>query len=53
MSTSVHQAKDRREAQNRVRMGAPCCGDAQRVFCVCLTSVVCPRHGQICIGSHD
>lgn len=49
----IQPAKDRREAEFRVRCGAPCCPDAKRTFCVCMTSVVCPRHGQICHGSHD
>jgi hypothetical protein len=31
----------------------PCCSDAEIVPCVCRISVRCPRHGLICIGSHD
>lgn len=32
---------------------APCCPDAERVHCVCRISVKCPRHGTVCVGTHD
>ena len=32
---------------------APCCKDAKRVSCVCRVSCDCPRHGLVCVGSHD
>ena len=32
---------------------SPCCPDAVRVSCVCRISVQCPRHGNVCAGSHD
>ena len=31
----------------------PCCRDAKVVPCVCRISVKCPRHGEVCVGSHD
>ena len=31
----------------------PCCTDAKVVQCVCRISVKCPRHGDVCAGSHD
>jgi hypothetical protein len=30
-----------------------CCADAEFIQCVCRISVRCPRHGTICVGSHD
>jgi hypothetical protein len=46
------------EAQRRIADAWPyerrlCCEDATFVHCVCRISVRCPRHGIICVGSHD
>jgi hypothetical protein len=30
-----------------------CCQWARSVFCVCVISYMCPRHGTKCYGSHD
>lgn len=48
-----YPATTQQEAEFRVRCASPCCPDAKRVNCVCITSVKCPRHGRICFGTHD
>lgn len=35
------------------RTASTCCPDAEVIPCVCRLSVRCPRHGTICIGTHD
>ena len=39
--------------RGRMRMFGTCCDLGQRVQCVCFVSVVCPKHGSICEGTHD
>lgn len=46
------------DAERHIANGWPherrlCCQDAVFVNCVCRVSVQCPRHGVICVGSHD
>jgi hypothetical protein len=39
--------------RHRMRMFGTCCDRGTRVPCVCHASVVCPKHGSICEGTHD
>ena len=53
-----HMTRSQAETYIADRWGWPrldkrCCPDAEIVSCVCRVSVQCPRHGLICIGSHD
>ena len=57
MRSADPRTMTRYEAEDEVARGwrsrDTCCPDAEINYCVCRHSVKCPRHGIICVGSHD
>jgi hypothetical protein len=47
------QKEERWMIHDRIRQFGRCCDLATRRACVCLASVSCPKHGSICVGTHD
>jgi len=41
------------EIRSRIESSRTCCPQGERVHCVCRISIRCPKHGSICIGTHD
>lgn len=48
-------AAEREQAKRAVEAGRVCCAEGRTVYCVCRSSVKCPRHfpSGVCVGSHD
>jgi hypothetical protein len=52
-SKTLTQHEAVRWVEDYYRDREKCCPDAEVVLCVCRYSINCPRHGLICVGSHD